>query len=186
MKKIKLTKSRWAVVDAEDFEWLSQWNWHYMRMKKRKTGYAVRNTGSRPHRQKILMHVAIMKRHKLWKRKAEVDHINTCGCDNRKVNLRPATRSMNGAHRGLQSNNTSDITGVYWDKNADKWRAQIMVDRKQTHLGCFVDKEEAIKIRLKAEVKYFREFQHDPTNVCPLGYTGECPECAQKLKELLS
>ena len=61
-----------------------------------------------------------------------------------------------------------------------------MVNRKQKNLGHFEEFDEAVKIRQKAEIKYRGEFRHDPTNVCPLGYTGECPDCAVRLKELLS
>ena len=184
MKKIKLTQGRWAIVDNEDFAWLSQWSWCYTRNGE--TGYAKRTIDLSSRQQTVYMHVEIMRRHRFWKRGKEVDHENTCGCDNRKVNLRPATRKANGANIGLQSNNTSGVRGVTWRKDCDKWQAQIVVNRKCVYLGSFSDKEEAIKARLKAEVKYFGEFQHDPANVCPLGYTGECPECSQRLKELLS
>jgi len=183
MKLIELTQDRFAVVDNKDFAWLSKWKWYYRRGKDRKTGYAVRNTGRWPHQRTVLMHIAIMKRHKRWKHGRQVDDINTCGCDNRKVNLRLATRSGQRANVGLCSNNTSGVTGVSWYRQRNKWRARIIVNGKQKHLGYFDDFDEAVKERQQAEIKYYGKFRHDPTNVCPLGATGQCPDCAAKLKE---
>lgn len=184
MKRIKLTQGRLALVDDEDFKWLSQWKWYYHCSEK--TGYAARNVGSRPCRRIIRMHVAIMKRHKRWERGKEIDHINTCGCDNRKENLRLATRNGQGANVGLQSNNTSGVTGVHWQKQTSKWCVRIGMDGKQKYLGLFTDLDDAITARQKAEYKYFGEFCHDPTNICPLGFTDECPDCAARLRELQS
>jgi len=184
MKRVKLTQGRLALVDDEDFRWLLRWRWYYGCDEK--TGYAARNVGSRPRRQIIRMHVAIMKRHQRWERGKEIDHINTCGCDNRKENLRLATRKGQSANIGLQSNNTSGITGVDWDKKSGKWRVRIGIDGKQKYLGLFIGINDAFTARQKAEYRYFGEFQHDLTNVCPLGYTGECFDCAVRLKELQS
>jgi len=184
MIQIELSQGRVALVDDEDFDWLSKWKWYYLRDKKAKTGYAKRNIGSSPHQQAVYMHIAIMKRHKCWKRKKEVDHIDMCGCDNRKVNLRLATSGEQGINERFRSDNTSGIRGVCWYKQTGKWVAYITVNRKRKHLGYFVNKEDAIAKRLWAEYKYFGKFRHDPTNVCPLGYTGECPDCAARLREL--
>jgi len=184
MRKIELSQGRVALVDGEDFDWLSKWKWCYLRDPTKKTGYAIRRNNSKPKQPLIRMHVAIMKRYKRWQHGKQVDHINTCGCDNRKENLRLETRGEQGANGGLQSNNTSGVTGVYWNKNRGKWQASIRINGKLKHLGYFDDFDEAVKERLKAEYKHFGEFRHDPTNVCPLGYTGECPDCAQRLREL--
>lgn len=186
MKKIKLTQDRLACVDDEDFAWLSQWNWHYWRGKRNKTGYALRNRSLHLNQQRqiIRMQIVIAEQHGLWKPGKEVDHINTCGCDNRKENLRLATRNGQGANQGLRLDNTSGITGVNWHKASNKWRTYIVANGKHKHLGLYEKFNEAVKIRRKAEIEYFGKFQHDPTNVCPLGSTGECPECAARLKEL--
>lgn len=186
MKTIELTQGRLACVDDEDFKWLSKWNWHYHRVKHANTGYAERTDHSGPEQRIIRMHVAIMKRHKHWKHERQIDHINICGCDNRKENLRLVTSSEQRINRGQRSDNTSGVVGVSWHKARNKWEAYITINKKRIHLGIFPDKDfdEAVKVRLKAEFKYFGEFQHNPTNVCPLGYTGECPDCAQRLKEL--
>lgn len=186
MKLIELTRDRVAIVDDEDFKWLSKWNWHYQRAEERKTGYALRHTGQSTGRQRqvIPMQVAIMKRHKLWKPDTQVDHINTCGCDNQKNNLRLATRSNQKANTGRYRNNTSGITGVGWHKKTSKWQASIRVCRKLKYLGIFVHMEDAIAARRRAEIKYFGGYRHDPKQLCPLWKTGQCPDCAKRAEEL--
>lgn len=86
------------------------------------------------------------------------DHINRNGLDNRKANFRLCTKQENTTNRSLMSTNTSGIIGVRWNKRINKWIAQIMVNYKGMYLGCFSDKEDAIKARLQAEAKYFGEF----------------------------
>jgi hypothetical protein len=86
------------------------------------------------------------------------DHKDCNPFNNRKENLRPATKSQNATNRSKQSNNTSGVVGVYWHNRDQIWGARIGVNKKNIHLGYFVDKENAIKARLNAEVKYFGEF----------------------------
>lgn len=86
------------------------------------------------------------------------DHINHNPLDNRKENLRKATRTENNRNCGISKNNTSGITGVSWNKRNNNWRTRIMVDGKSIELGQFVKKEDAIVARLKAEAEYFKEF----------------------------
>ncbi|HAU85878.1 MAG TPA: hypothetical protein DCW90_10350, partial [Lachnospiraceae bacterium] len=69
-----------------------------------------------------------------------------------------STTQQNAMNRAFMSNNTSGIIGVYWSKANAKWRAVIGFDGKKIHLGYYENKEEAIKIRLQAEKKYFGEF----------------------------
>lgn len=86
------------------------------------------------------------------------DHKDRNPLNNRKENLRKATYSQNAQNRTVGSNNTSGIIGVHYSKSAQKWRAVIKLNGKHNHLGYFVNKDEAIKTRLKAEVEYFGEF----------------------------
>jgi len=182
MKLIVLSLNRVACVDDEDFKWLLQWNWYYHHGER--TGYAERHDNFNPRRVLIPMQVAIMKHHKRWKRGKEVDHINTCGCDNRKVNLRLATRSEQKVNQRPRSTNTSGVTGVHWHTRDSKWVAQIRVNGKLKHLGNFVNKGKAIKKRREAEIKYFGEYCYNPTKLCPLWKTNQCPECSKRAKEL--
>ena len=86
------------------------------------------------------------------------DHIDRNPLNNRKDNLRPATATENARNRSKQNNNTSGFIGVCLSKNKSKWKASIMIDGKTIYLGTFVDKNDAIKARLEAESKYFKEF----------------------------
>lgn len=86
------------------------------------------------------------------------DHIDRNPLNNQKTNLRPATPQENASNTSLHKNNTSGITGVYWSKTRQLWIAQIGYKRKCITLGSFVNKEDAIVARLKAEQKYFKDF----------------------------
>ena len=86
------------------------------------------------------------------------DHINRNPLDNRRANLRPCTQSENSTNRPIQSNNTSGVIGVSWNKARKKWKARITTNHQEIHLGYFINKEDAIRTRLRAEQKYFKEF----------------------------
>lgn len=83
-----------------------------------------------------------------------VDHINHKKADNRWDNLRHVTNQENQKHKAMQTDNTSGVTGVYWNKSLGKWKSHIRVDGKSIYLGITHDKDEAIRWRKAAEVKY--------------------------------
>lgn len=80
-----------------------------------------------------------------------VDHINGDSLGNRWSNLRNSSYSMSNKNKIKSSNNTSGVTGVYFNKNTGKWFASIGVNGKTKHLGTFESKELAASARLKAE-----------------------------------
>ena len=86
------------------------------------------------------------------------DHIDRNELNNRRYNLRICTHKENCQNRGMYSNNTSGVKGVYWAKLIQKWTARIQIDGKNTNLGSFSKKEDAIIARLKAELQYYGEF----------------------------
>ena len=88
----------------------------------------------------------------------DIDHINRITNDNRISNLRLATRSENMINRGRFKNNTSGIPGVAWHSAAKKWTANLGLNGKRIHLGCFSDKNDAVEARRKAERMYYDEF----------------------------
>jgi len=56
----------------------------------------------------------------------------------------------------LRSDNTSGYPGLKWSRG--KWQARITFKKKVYYLGAYTDKEEAIRVRKKAEQKIFGEF----------------------------
>lgn len=55
----------------------------------------------------------------------------------------PANDSGQGSAVKGGKGGTSKYKGVSWKKNDKKWQAQIMIDGKRVHLGCFDSEEEA-------------------------------------------
>lgn len=84
-----------------------------------------------------------------------VDHIDRNTLNNRKFNLRVANASIQNINQKRPSNNTSGFIGVSFNKHTKKWVAYICLNHKQIQIGSFVNKEDAIRSRLYAELKYF-------------------------------
>lgn len=87
-----------------------------------------------------------------------IDHINGNRWDNRKKNLRYATKQQNNINARISKTNTSGHKGVSFNKKLQKWQAYINFNGR-IHLGFFEDKDEAIEVRTKAEDKYFGKFK---------------------------
>ena len=84
----------------------------------------------------------------------EVDHINGKRADNSWANIRGVTSSENQKNRKSQSNNTSGVMGVWFDKGIKKWRSHIKVNGEIIGLGSHSNISGAIKAREAAEIKY--------------------------------
>ena len=84
-----------------------------------------------------------------------IDHINHNRTDNRICNLREIQdKKENNKNKTMFKNNTSGVTGVYWNNVNRKWVSKIRVNKKLINLGTYSTKQEAIDSRLKAEVLY--------------------------------
>lgn len=139
MKLIKLTQNKYAIVDDEDFEYLSQWKWHF-----HSTGYA------RTSNPKLYMHRLILK----LKKGGICDHINRDRLDNRKSNLRIVNPTQNMINTSLRSDNSSGHKGISWSPERKRWQVYITLYKKTISLGRYKDLSSAILARQLGERTY--------------------------------
>lgn len=145
MRKIKLTKGKYALVDNEDYEFLNQWKWHFAIYARRRS----KNIGDEKAYTIPMHRVIIGAKHGEF-----VDHINRNKLDNRRQNLRICTKSQNNRNLGYK--------GYYWHKQTKRWSAQISIDNKRKHLGRFDKKSDARKAYL---IEYNKCFQKDLSSI---------------------
>lgn len=109
MHEIPLTQGKCTVVDEADYGLLSQYNWFF-----NKIGYAVKNEPrekGKKNCRKTYMHRFILS----VLSGNEVDHINGNTLDNRRCNLRLATKSQNAMNvKRKKIDCTSKYKGVHW------------------------------------------------------------------------
>jgi hypothetical protein len=154
VKHIPLGEGHYALVDAADYEWLSQYNWHFQ------NGYATRQE----RRKTIYMHRQILAPPKGM----IVDHINHNKKDNRRTNLRVCTRRQNILNQSAKRTSVSRFKGVEYRKDRGKFYARIRFHGKRLWLGTFTDEIEAARAYDAKAVELFGEFAH-------LNFPEQCP-----------
>lgn len=156
---IPLTRDQFALIDASDFVWLSQYNWQCIKGWKEGIYYAKTDFGPRA----ILMHRLILDIHEK-PGAIRGDHIDCNGLNNRRKNLRILSASMNNFNTlGLHKHNTSGIKGVYWSTQKQKWHAELLYQGKKHHLGFFTDINAAAAARKRKENELWRRIQSPQT-----------------------
>lgn len=87
--------------------------------------------------------------------KADIDHKDGDGLNNRFSNLRSVDRETNNKNHKIQRNNKSGLAGVGYLSRLSKWRvysSDSTQTRKQIHLGVYSDFFEACCIRKSFEL----------------------------------
>jgi len=155
MKKIKLTQGRFAIVDDEDYEIFSSFNWYTS-----SSGYAIRMSLKSEHksnkRKTIILHRIIVK----CPEGKEVDHINGDRLDNRRTNLRVCSHQQNTRNVRMPFTNTTGYKGVTSNNSCkvNPWAAKIWCNERLIYLGGYPTKEEAALAYNKKAKELFGEF----------------------------
>lgn len=147
MKQVTLSKGFVALVDDEDYEWLSTMRWH-RNPSANGRNYAAGSRGKKT----IYMHRLVMEKalgEPLGRR--VVDHLDGDSLNNQRANLKAVTQVENMRNAIKRVTNSSGYVGVVWHTQSKKWNARIKVNYKAISLGLYDCKEEANQARLKAE-----------------------------------
>ncbi len=143
-------------MDPDDYTHLARYKWHATGRRKN-SYYAARTSFIKSgERQLVLMHRQIINApDNLF-----VDHINRNSLDNRKVNLRPASRAQNVRNRVKFKSHkySSKYKGVTWRRGKKPWAAHIMANKKSIRLGSFHSEFRAAEAYDRAAKKYHKEF----------------------------
>jgi hypothetical protein len=158
MKSIALTRGHETIVDDKDFAWLNQWKWQYGG-----NGYAVRDQylgkiGGTYRHKTVLMHREILDAPS----GTEVDHANRNKLDNRRDNLRLATRSQNRANiQSARRKNSELPTGITYNpspRTKQPFMARVAKDGRSYFLGNFYTVDEASQAYKLKKKQLFGEF----------------------------
>lgn len=143
-KEIPLTNGLVAIVDDEDYEYLSQFKWY---ARKHYNTYYASRTDRVENGIKIprfSMHQLIMGR----RDGMIIDHKDRNGLNNTRDNLRFVTVAQNAWNATKRpprgSEHPSQFKGVIWKKDQRKWVAFIVIAKdKKKHLGSFASEYDA-------------------------------------------
>ena len=143
--------------DIEDYDKIKDITWFLG--KGSMYNYVVGHRDSKT----VLMHRIIME----YDGEYDIDHKHgkETRNDNRKCNLRIATRSQNNMNTNCANSNTG-IVGVHKLKDSGKFRAYICKYGENVNLGDFVNIDDAIATRKSAEERYFNEWSYDASQTC--------------------
>ena len=151
---VPLSQGYEAIIDVDDVGIIEGFNWYAQVAKRHNLVYAVRGAILNGTKKQVSMHRQILNA----KDGFDVDHSNGNGIDNRRKNIRIATRSQNMHNKKMQHNNTSGYKGVHWNKGRGKWQANIKVNDKRRYLGSFDTPEDAAEAYKSASERLHLDF----------------------------
>jgi hypothetical protein len=171
MRQIPLSKGHIALVDDEDYDVLSRFNWC---ANERYTGTVYAQTtirGDSGRKTTLSMHRFLMNP----PGKCVVDHIDGDGLNNIRSNLRICEHQDNCANRSHNPHSKSGFFGVYKNDYAGhvgRYMAKIYDGKRLIHLGMFDTPEEAAHARDRAAKKIHGtfarlNFMQDGDSECP-------------------
>lgn len=126
-----------AIIDEADLDLAQQYHWCAYRRAKNTTTYVHGSFRVDGVQRNISLHRLLMD----FPEGLTIDHINHNGLDNRRANLRVATRGENlGNRRSFNKHGFKGIT-----LKPERWVAHGRDGNQKVHLGLFRTKEEAAR-----------------------------------------
>ena len=138
MKKIKLTKNKFAIVDDDLYGLLNSYKWYALSHHCKGKFYARRVTNKKlgeGGQKWISMHHCIIG---YPLKKMQIDHINGDSLDNRRNNLRIVTARENSQNLKCHrlGNKTSKYIGVSRIRHGG-WMAQLWLNGTNKYIGYY-------------------------------------------------
>lgn len=149
---IPLTQGQNAIVDVEDFVWVSRYNWFAHWSPCTKSFYALRGTPNGLEN----MHRIIAG----CKADEDCDHRNNNTLDNRRGNLRKCSQAQNARNKRTYKNSSTSLKGVTYRARTGKWEARIQVNGRRIHIGEYASPVQAAKAYDSAAIFYHADFAH--------------------------
>lgn len=144
-----------TLIDTEDLKRILELHWYYdgkYIVNTKRYGLRKLNKHKKVYLHRFLMNLKIGD-------KLIVDHKDRNPLNNQKSNLRICTQVENLQNKGMQSNNTSGVTGVIWSKRAKLWIARGHYKNKVVWTKYFKNFEDAVKSREEFKKEYFTEIK---------------------------
>lgn len=158
MKKIPLSKGKFALVDDDMYDFLNQWKWHH------DGKYARRNIRVKGKLVHIYMHKVVAGTDE------KVDHRDLDQLNNQRANLRPCTTQTNAVNSKKAANKSSAYKGV--TKCGNGWRSQLTYNDKKVYDAYFSNERWAAMATDLNAVALYGEFARrnfpDAILVCSL------------------
>lgn len=135
MKVLDITKGYQVRLDDEDYERVAQFKWQ-AHVRRRPDGsvrtiYASRVFVVDGKKTTQQLHQFILRT------SSEVDHRDSDGLNNQKLNLRSANVVENQRNARKRAGTSSRFKGVHLDDKRHKWQVRIKVGDSRPHLGYF-------------------------------------------------
>ena len=143
-------------IDTEDLLLCLESYWYYKLGGKGNKYYCQRTVtvcGRRPFKKvkTVFLHKEVFGDHS-----NDLDHINRDSTDNRKSNLREASKSQNMANIVLINKSSGLPVGAY--PHLKRFRSFIILSGKRVNLGMFDSAEEASSAWKKAHSNFYKKF----------------------------
>lgn len=140
-----------AIIDKEDLDRCIVKKWRLWQQSV----YTGNNLKSKNNRLQFFI-LGIDSKNQL---EQTIDHINGNPLDNRKCNLRICTQELNSVNKAISIRNKSGVQGVGFDKERNKWGAEIRFHNKKCYLGRWNNFCDAVYARYLGETLLWHDYR---------------------------